>query len=680
MGNRSSFEPILRAGIAGRRLLLLVWLAVAGPAFAGDYYVRMSGDDLADGLTLATAWRTIAHAENEAAADAVIHVLQGDYSEDSDGLGFLKVDEDREDRSFVAEGLVRIRAAASVSQIVQFSTAARHSFEGFSFDGEGAVSIGIISNSGNKVIRDCDFAGCLSRAFYLNSADSVTMEDCRFGTAAVPLNCNAIRIDGTSAFRVLGCEFFTNSGDVVRFDESDDCEAIGNRFGSIEHPIQLWGASALIAVDSHRSLFAQNEMHLLVTDGIVIPNANIDAMGPRIVGNDIRYYSESSAYPIFVGSEDPAAAKVIGAQILDNVVVTPVGETVRHVIFAGFAEAPLIEGNRLTGGGYGIVSKDNDGAILRGNRIEGTSTNGILDKGCHNSVISANVFLPEAGPCARVTNDEVSGRFAYNSIWNANIFSPALFCIELSDPVDPFFNTVSFDSSLYCLGSSGQAVASIHGILRNVYYLRDSYDWELNSTISPVAPVVLQLPGNGAINMPTSVLLSWQDGGATAWQVQLSQLCGAGEIVESIVSEQQWDDLLTAATYFWRVRALSPCGRWGEWSDCYSFETSSEPSALPAGFEGGLRFNGVYPNPSSRNCRFSFSLADAGPVSLEIYDIRGRRVRVLLAEESLGRGEFTREWTGLDDSGAPVTAGVYFGRLTRGGSRAIRKFSWLGNP
>jgi hypothetical protein len=79
------------------------------------------------------------------------------------------------------------------------------------------------------------------------------------------------------------------------------------------------------------------------------------------------------------------------------------------------------------------------------------------------------------------------------------------------------------------------------------------------------------------------------------------------------------------------------------------------------------------PNPV-RNGRVSmrFDLAQAGRVSVELYDVRGRRVAVL-ADGERPAGRHTIVWDGLDAARRTVANGVYFARLvTREGSQARR--------
>ncbi|MBZ0267638.1 hypothetical protein K8I85_05750, partial [bacterium] len=52
----------------------------------------------------------------------------------------------------------------------------------------------------------------------------------------------------------------------------------------------------------------------------------------------------------------------------------------------------------------------------------------------------------------------------------------------------------------------------------------------------------------------------------------------------------------------------------------------------------------------------------AQAVRLELYDVRGHRVRTLV-DASRDRGVHDVRWTGRDDAGHRVAAGVYFARL-----------------
>lgn len=80
----------------------------------------------------------------------------------------------------------------------------------------------------------------------------------------------------------------------------------------------------------------------------------------------------------------------------------------------------------------------------------------------------------------------------------------------------------------------------------------------------------------------------------------------------------------------------------------------------------------LVPNPFRTSTTMHFTLGEAGPVDVAVYDLSGRRVRELVARP-LEAGEQRVTWDGRDDAGARVGAGIYFVRLrTAGGERIVK--------
>ena len=80
----------------------------------------------------------------------------------------------------------------------------------------------------------------------------------------------------------------------------------------------------------------------------------------------------------------------------------------------------------------------------------------------------------------------------------------------------------------------------------------------------------------------------------------------------------------------------------------------------------GLWLGRAMPNPAREGAVIAFALPSAGPVTLAIYDQRGRCVRVL-AHGALGPGEHRVQWDGRTDRGLAAASGVYFYRLQAAG-------------
>jgi hypothetical protein len=74
-----------------------------------------------------------------------------------------------------------------------------------------------------------------------------------------------------------------------------------------------------------------------------------------------------------------------------------------------------------------------------------------------------------------------------------------------------------------------------------------------------------------------------------------------------------------------------------------------------------------YPNPCRPETDIHYRLGSDTRVSLAIYDVNGRFVRMLF-EGVLKAGEYSSHWDGRDRADAPLAAGIYFARL-----RALRE-------
>jgi glucose/arabinose dehydrogenase len=83
------------------------------------------------------------------------------------------------------------------------------------------------------------------------------------------------------------------------------------------------------------------------------------------------------------------------------------------------------------------------------------------------------------------------------------------------------------------------------------------------------------------------------------------------------------------------------------------------------------------PNPFNPRTEIAFTTsADGGHVRLDVYDLAGRRIRILV-DEARPAGRHTAVWDGADDAGRPAPAGVYLYRLQQGGTVVTRKMALL---
>jgi hypothetical protein len=84
-----------------------------------------------------------------------------------------------------------------------------------------------------------------------------------------------------------------------------------------------------------------------------------------------------------------------------------------------------------------------------------------------------------------------------------------------------------------------------------------------------------------------------------------------------------------------------------------------------------LRVLQNYPNPFARTTELQVGLPAAGPITIDVYDVAGRKVREV---QSPGEKGWQRiALSGLDESGQPLASGVYFFRVHARGETITKK-------
>jgi hypothetical protein len=148
---------------------------------------------------------------------------------------------------------------------------------------------------------------------------------------------------------------------------------------------------------------------------------------------------------------------------------------------------------------------------------------------------------------------------------------------------------------------------------------------------------------------------------------------GAGnepmQLLASMVPAQQTrfvytDKSVAPGTYRYQIGVSDSDGE---------FVSPVETVTVPA-LEAALEQN--QPNPFNPATTIRFTVPSRTDATLAIYDAEGRTVRTLL-DGTVPAGITSVEWDGRDDSGAIVTSGVYFYRLTAGKFTASRKMLLL---
>jgi len=181
---------------------------------------------------------------------------------------------------------------------------------------------------------------------------------------------------------------------------------------------------------------------------------------------------------------------------------------------------------------------------------------------------------------------------------------------------------------------------------------------------------LLQYPTKGSIIQSWPIHFNWNDvGDAYQYNIQIDN--------NSNFSSPEWDDqtfvsesyvyrnhLPVNTTYYWRVCTEFEDG-WGSWCNPWYF-TIQEPTDIyekdSPELPDDYTLDQNYPNPFNPSTTISYYLPKSGKVTLDIYNILGRKIRTLV-EKTLKSGYHTTRWDGIDSEGRPVASGIYFYRL-----------------
>ncbi|MEZ4702486.1 MAG: sialate O-acetylesterase [Rhodothermales bacterium] len=90
---------------------------------------------------------------------------------------------------------------------------------------------------------------------------------------------------------------------------------------------------------------------------------------------------------------------------------------------------------------------------------------------------------------------------------------------------------------------------------------------------------------------------------------------------------------------------------------------------IPDGFD----LNAIYPNPFNSTTTIEYHVPEESPVRIEIVNIAGQRVNVLIDNRTMPAGRWRSVWDGTADNGMAVAAGVYMVQMQANGYREIRK-------
>ena len=110
--------------------------------------------------------------------------------------------------------------------------------------------------------------------------------------------------------------------------------------------------------------------------------------------------------------------------------------------------------------------------------------------------------------------------------------------------------------------------------------------------------------------------------------------------------------------------------------DYFGKTPSGESTGIAeGGFKNELSF--AHPNPFNPVTRITYSVKEAGPVTIEVYNVAGKVVKTLLDAEVEAGAAGHVDWDGRAGSGELCASGVYFYRITSPGFTTSHKMIML---
>jgi len=181
---------------------------------------------------------------------------------------------------------------------------------------------------------------------------------------------------------------------------------------------------------------------------------------------------------------------------------------------------------------------------------------------------------------------------------------------------------------------------------------------ESDPTAPVTAEIVLNPPANVDVqSQPPNIVITWE---APARSLDNYNVYNDGVLLAEGVTGTMYIDVgVPTGTFIYQMTAVY----------CGGYESDFSPEIEVVHVDGDdilkptvTALTGNYPNPFNPTTTISFSIREAGHVSVNIYNMRGQLVKTLVNSE-LENDYYEIVWTGRDNSNKSVASGVYFYKM-----------------
>jgi hypothetical protein len=285
----------------------------------------------------------------------------------------------------------------------------------------------------------------------------------------------------------------------------------------------------------------------------------------------------------------------------------------------------------------------------RANATDGTSTSVWSTVWSFTVATTAPAAPVLAAPANNAANEPTSLTISWNAAARATGYEAQLSTVST-------FATTVFDQA----GVTGLNAAVTGLVSGTTYYWRvdasnaagaSAWSAMRNFTTGITAPT-LTSPATGATGLGSTVALSWGAvSGVASYTVQLSSSYTFATTVANVAgitgASRTMAGLANSMTYFWRVEAVSATGVASAWSTVAWFTVGSS-ATLSAEAQGAIT-----PAFNTSHGVISYTLKQAGPVQMAVFDLRGRSVFAFCHAQSAGNYS-------IELANRSIAAGKYF--------------------
>ena len=124
------------------------------------------------------------------------------------------------------------------------------------------------------------------------------------------------------------------------------------------------------------------------------------------------------------------------------------------------------------------------------------------------------------------------------------------------------------------------------------------------------------------------------------------------------LTEYQLEDLINGVEYTISISAVYDLGESEIVTVIFFYEGTGAGNNILVVTD----LKGNYPNPFNPVTNIGYSIKEAGNVTLEVYNLRGQLVKILV-NETKETGDHTTTWNGTDNTNKTVSSGVYLYKM-----------------